>query len=56
MNAAPSRQWRQSHCTAFGKPSIVDDEARIVMRLEQAYAYRGISVAELGRRIGIDRE
>ena len=31
---------------------MVDDEGRIVMRLEQARAYRGISVAELARRVG----
>lgn len=35
---------------------MVDDEDRIVMRLEQARAYRGISVAELSRRIGVDRK
>lgn len=35
---------------------MVDDEGRIVMRLEQARAYRGISVAELSRRIGVDRK
>lgn len=35
---------------------MVDDEGRIVMRLEQARAYRGISVAELARRVGVDRK
>lgn len=35
---------------------MVDDEGRIVMRLEQERAYRGISVAELARRIGVDRK
>ena len=35
---------------------MVGDEGRIVMRLEQARAYRGISVAELSRRIGVDRK
>lgn len=34
---------------------MVDDEGRIVMRLEQARAYRDISVAELARRVGVDR-
>ena len=35
---------------------MVDYEGRIVMRLEQARAYRGISVAELARRVGVDRK
>ena len=35
---------------------MVDNEGRIVMRLEQARAYRGISVAELARRVGVDRK
>ena len=35
---------------------MVDDEGRIVMRLEQARAYRGISGAELARRVGVDRK
>ena len=35
---------------------MVDDEGRIVMRLEQARAYRGISVAERARRVGVDRK
>lgn len=35
---------------------MVDDEGRIVMRLKQARAYRGISVAELARRVGVDRK
>lgn len=35
---------------------MVDDEGRIVMRLEQARAYRGTSVAELARRVGVDRK
>lgn len=35
---------------------MVDDEGRIVMRLEQARAYRGISVVELARRVGVDRK
>lgn len=35
---------------------MVDDEGRIAMRLEQARAYRGISVAELARRVGVDRK
>lgn len=35
---------------------MVDDEGRIVMRLEQARAYRGISVAELARHVGVDRK
>lgn len=35
---------------------MVDDEGRIVMRLEQARWERGISVAELARRIGVDRK
>ena len=35
---------------------MVDYEGRIVMRLEQARVHRGISVAELSRRIGVDRK
>ncbi|MDJ1650050.1 MULTISPECIES: helix-turn-helix domain-containing protein [Gordonibacter] len=35
---------------------MVDYEGRIVMRLEQARWERGISVAELARRIGVDRK
>lgn len=35
---------------------MVDDEGRIVMRLEQERAYRGISVAELARCVGVDRK
>ena len=35
---------------------MVDYEGRIVMRLEQARVHRGISVAELARRVGVDRK
>ena len=35
---------------------MVGDEGRIAMRLEQARAHRGISVAELARRVGIERK
>ena len=56
MNAVPSRQWRQPRCTVFGKPSIIYDETRIAMRLEQARIYRDISATELGCRVGIDRK
>ena len=53
---APSHQRLQPYCTVFEKSSIADDEARIAMRLERAGEARGISVAELSRRVGIDRK